>query len=485
MKKYWISVLLLALTVRVLLAFYWEKRLEAARFASDRPTAIQQKDPTGSSTVPETGGKTESNHVPRPAGQDGPFFFGDSDSYWKLGRALAFGRPYEFDEIRHWTIFRMPGYPALLTPFFKIEGEHPSTLPVRLLGALIGMLTVGLTGLVAFELFQNQKIALLASLFAALEPCAAVQSILILAEEPFTAALLVQIWLMTIFFKQCGEDHFFKKGIGLALLIGLFSAWTVFFRPSWYYFPPFAFAFLILSLILKRKDVLKKTTQTVALLLIVLMTFAVFLAPWVYRNYRLTNRIIPTTLQMGASLYDGLSPDADGSSDMRFIDAFRSIEAQENGPIGPTPRDRAQFEIRLDQRMRNASLDWTKKNPGEAIKLSGVKFLRLWNLVPNERSFSSPIIRGVIFLADAPVILLGLLGCVLLVRRNAACWLLWLPALYLTGLHVIFVSSIRYRTPAMFGLMIAAAFVIVQFFAKDHNILPPSNILSQSRERDK
>ena len=151
---------------------------------------------------------------------------------------------------------------------------------------------------------------------------------------------------------------------------------------------------------------------------------------------------------------------------MNFIDEFRQKEIARRGSLGSTPHDRALFEIELDQKLQKASLDWVKANPGKALKLAGVKFLRLWNIVPNEKAFSSPAIKGILILTNAPIILLGLLGSIVLLRRHVKFWLLWLPALYLTGLHMIFVSSLRYRTPAMSGLMIATAFVVVELYYK-------------------
>ncbi len=45
-------------------------------------------------------------------------------------------------------------------------------------------------------------------------------------------------------------------------------------------------------------------------------------------------------------------------------------------------------------------------------------------------------------------------------RRGFPAWLLWIPAFYITALHVVFVSSIRYRAPAMICFAVPAAWVL-------------------------
>jgi hypothetical protein len=42
--------------------------------------------------------------------------------------------------------------------------------------------------------------------------------------------------------------------------------------------------------------------------------------------------------------------------------------------------------------------------------------------------------------------------------------LAWLPAIYFTMLHVIFVSSIRYREPPMLALIVLAAGVMAEWW---------------------
>ena len=118
------------------------------------------------------------------------------------------------------------------------------------------------------------------------------------------------------------------------------------------------------------------------------------------------------------------------------------------------------FEYRLDRLARQRAVDWAAENPGRTLYLAGVKFLRMWNVWPNEASLSAWPIRIAIAIVYIPVMLLGIIGAVKTFRRGWPYVLCWIPAVYLTLLHVVFVSSIRYRQPAMFGLIVLATGVL-------------------------
>jgi hypothetical protein len=89
--------------------------------------------------------------------------------------------------------------------------------------------------------------------------------------------------------------------------------------------------------------------------------------------------------------------------------------------------------------------------------LAGIKVRRMWNIWPNEPSFSAWPIRLTVLLTYVPVLGLAVVGAVKTFRRGLPYLLCWFPAVYFTLLHMIFVGSIRYRQPAMLGLIVLAA----------------------------
>ena len=372
-----------------------------------------------------------------------PFFFGDSDSYWQLGRALAAGTPYEHDPVRHWKVFRMPGYPLLLAPLFWVWDEPP-VLAARFENALLGVLTVLLTGLAARALSRSRRVTLLAMLLAAALPELVFQSVGVLSEELFCAANLA----LTLAMIKWVQSRF---SVGWGAGIGLFWGLAVYVRPDALFWPPFA-ALAVLLFRDTRAAAAARPCRAACGAFAAAFVFAALMSPWWVRNARLTGHFVPATLQAGASLYDGLSPNADGGSEMSFVDEFR----QRAGINAAGECD----EFLLDRLMKKAALDWAKENPAEVLRLAGIKFVRLWNIFPNEPAFSGLPAKLAIVLTFFPLLLFAVAGAWKF-RREPLTRLLWLPAVYLTLLHVIFVASLRYRSPILPLLAILAAAALV------------------------
>ena len=426
----------------------------------------------------------------------GKLVFGDSESYWVLARALARGEEYRYGNAR---IFRMPGYPAVLAPLFWLTPGEPPYLWGRIEGALLGTMAVWGIYLLGKHL-ANARVGIISAWWAAIYPGGIALSVWILSEALFCPLMIFALLLTVIAFRKERREEAFLWAAAAGLGHGL----SILTRPSWLFFP------LFVGLVAVFTEPNRLRQATVAALII--LTTACTLSPWWLRNWCLTGRWIPTTLQVGTSLYDGLHPKATGASDLSYVSAKMAEWAKEYNAISPAglehsggrmghgenfhlekrklapqgwgevgkvgvrttdigggicrgwliwqisedARRELRQEMDFDARLREEALRWAWANPGQAAFLALVKLRRLWNIWPNERAFQLVSIRLMIAASFLPTLVFGLLGMVV-AGKKARFWLLGLPALYLTAIHCVFVASLRYREPAMLALVPAGA----------------------------
>ncbi|MEO8494373.1 MAG: glycosyltransferase family 39 protein [Planctomycetota bacterium] len=382
------------------------------------------------------------------------FAFGDSDSYWVLAGQIARGEPYQFGHGQA-KIFRTPGYPILLAGLFRIAGGEPPVMWARALGAVLGTLAVGGVVWLTRELFST-RVAIVAGIMATLYPGAIGMSVFVLSEAPFCPLMLAQLiaWIAAI---RCMCP---QRAAGFAFVAGTVAGIATLVRPSWLLFTPFALGISFVLFGERKRQLLIGVAMTIGLVLA--------MSPWWVRNYGVTGKLILTTTEFGASLYDGWHEDATGESDMRFVESFyqKQLLADASDPSSAT----GTFEERLDNRMRSAAIDWAGRNPLRVVQLAGIKFLRIWSPWPNSVDMQGWTYRLAILLGDTPLMILAVGGAIRFVRRGWPYVLCIMPAVYFTCLHMIFVGSIRYRQPAMLVLIVlAAGFVEAWWQARNAN----------------
>ncbi len=391
---------------------------------------------------------------------DGRFGFGDSESYWTLGRSIALGQSYRYGDAR---IFRTPGYPVLLAPVFFLAGPEPSVMWARAESALFGVLSVVGVWCLGRRLF-DARTGLLAAWIAAVYPGAIAISALVLSEAAFCPLMLAHLVLWAAAWKAGSA----RRAAVLSIAAGLVAGAATLVRPSWLLFTPLAVALGVLVGKPRRRHLGIGATMLAGLV--------VAMMPWWIRNARATGlnmgvwdavmvrlickapvagHFVPTTLQVGTSLYDGLGPQATGASDMAFVGRFAEEEQGREVPVGDGTFETLEYQ--LDRRLRAESLAWARAHRGRAGQLAAVKLVRLWNVWPNEATFSAWYIRLAVLATYVPVMVLAAVGIGRTIHRGWPYVLCWLPAVYFTLLHVVFVSSIRYRQPAMLALMVLAA----------------------------
>ncbi len=381
------------------------------------------------------------------------FRMGDSLSYWVLAEHIAAGEAYEYGSPDA-SIFRAPLFPLFLAPFTSIPlGLSSKVLLARLACAALGTLAVALLLLFTRRL-AGPCAGLAAGALAAVYPSAIGMSITLLSEAVFMPLMLAHLLQLQVAFQKrssnsnTGSAYPYRR----VALGGCMAGLAILARPSWLLFIPFSTVALFL-IGPDRREHLKMGV-------IALLTMSVMMSPWWVRNYQLTGHFVPTSLQVGLSLYDGLHPEATGGSDTGMAFSMRLQEEQRVADAATTEPLESTFEYRVDRRAKAAAVQYALEHPGRTVQLAGLKFLRTWSIWPGGEENASSFMRLAITISCIFVMFFAAIATfsgstqsyLLAKRGSAVIWLCWLPCIYFTLLHMVFVGSIRYREPAVFVL---------------------------------
>ncbi len=393
------------------------------------------------------------------------FRMGDSLSYWVLAEHIAAGENYEYGSPDA-SVFRAPLFPLFLTPFTSIPlGLSAKVLLARLACAALGTLAVALLLLFARRL-AGPCAGLAAGALAAVYPSAIGMSITLLSEAVFMPLMLAHLLQLQVAFQKGPSNANTRSAYSYrrVALGGCMAGLAILARPSWLLFIPFSTVALFL-IGPDRREHLK-------LGMIALLTMSVTMSPWWVRNYQLTGHFVPTSLQVGLSLYDGLHPEATGGSDTGMAFSIRLQDEQRVADAATTEPLASTFEYRVDRRAKAAAVRFALEHPGRTIQLAGLKFLRTWSIWPGGGESASSFMRLAITISCSFVMVFAAIATfsgspqsdLLAKRGRAVIWLCWLPCIYFTLLHMVFVGSIRYREPAVFVLCVLAGVALAAKF---------------------
>ena len=365
--------------------------------------------------------------------------YDDSKDYDTLARAILHHQHYALTTSSGDSLIasRMPGYPLFMAAIYAIAGE--SAVAVLVVQAFIGAAIVWLTYLLGRRFGENT--GLLAAGLAAIDPLSLGFSCALLSETPFTLCLLLGLWLTFRIIEATPAPH--PRPLFLWAALGLTCGVAVYLRASilWLIIP---WSFV---LILLRPRPLRSLTGA---LLAILILFAA-LSPWLIRNYAHfhSGPFRLTTLE-GISLYEAVYPGATGGPKQHEITL----------PPDMVPLNEAQ---RNDEWSRMA---WQhiREEPLRIARLALVKLGRTWsptfNAAEMRTSSARPIQYGMA-LWYVPLFLLAAIG----LCAGAMPWkhriLVFLPILYFSAVHALFLGSVRYRVPLMPLVCILAASGIV------------------------
>ena len=387
--------------------------------------------------------------------------FGDSHSYWTIASNLALEGRYQYgsDQSR---IFRSPAYPLFLAPFAWSErwfsdqsAQAPFVLGARIAGCLLGGLAVWIMMRWTRSIAGTAS-GIFAGLLAATYCGAVGMSIFVLSEAVATPLMVLSCWMLwrsTLRNPDPDGSHFWTSQRWLATAYSAFAlGLACLARPSWGLWPGLALP--LVAFASNRKGLFFWRNW----LLQGMFFFGIMccvMAPWWVRNYAITGKFVPSTLQVGASLYDGWHPGASGSSDenMAFsIEAMQRILREEALLANESSEVESTLEWRIDRRLHLEAWGWARENPSDALRRGLIKFQKTWWPFPTARELSNPMV--VLWEAGSYLFILimsavGLWSLRADCRRwTEACWFI-APCVYLALLHMVFVGSVRYRQPGV------------------------------------
>jgi len=370
--------------------------------------------------------------------------FPDTIIYWGLARTIGAGTPYEYVEwsdIPHFAI-RTPGYPLFLAACQSLFGER--TLAARLVQAVFGVASVYLVYYLTARILppvarattdkpsppRRWTVPLMAAAIAAINPYYLTMSSLLLSEAVFVPLMLASLWGVAVLWLEPGKSSTLSRrnGVLVALASGIAAGLAILVRPSWGLFVPVVLLCWLMVAGNDRSTLLAASRGALLFALALVLT----MTPWWVRNARIYGRFVPTSLWMGASLYDGLNPRATGASDMAFL------ADPEIWPLGEQDQDAL---------LTRRAVAFVRQNPARAIKLAAIKLARFWSPWPNAAGFRSRALAVAGAVVEIPIFGLMVLGAWDR-RRDWRAWaLLAGPLLYFCAIHLVFASSMRYRIP--------------------------------------
>ena len=186
-----------------------------------------------------------------------------------------------------------------------------------------------------------------------------------------------------------------------------------------------------------------------------LVIFIVFLSPWLLFNYSKYNKVVLTNIGTGEVLYLGNNKKNKTGGNNMGVDAdFKKYNT-------------GKFKDKLDRdkALLEDSIQFILDNPNQFLELSLKKFIRFWNVFPNNKKLNeNTLFKYIIFLSYTPILLMSALWILKNPNLIKKVTPMLLFILYTTLIHVVSISSIRYRFPIEPILIILSSHYLSSLF---------------------
>jgi len=278
-------------------------------------------------------------------------------------------------------------------------------------------------------LFENKNGALAASFIYACYPHSIFYANVGLTETMFVFFLLASFY------------YLYSKKI---LLSFLFLTLNVLVKPTFYILNP-----LLIIIFIKffHKYSWKKTLKYLSIYSVM---YCLLLTPWWIMQYQKYGEFIHHTLADGVVLYAG------NNSMNKTGGGITDVDFNEEKFVGLSP-------IETNRLQKKLAIEFIKQNHYEFIVLSGKKFIRFWRLWPYTDKYQQSYIFAASLLSYGLVLFLSIIFFFSDFRKKIrATYPILIMFLYLNLVHLVTISSIRYRFPIEPFLIIFASIVLAK-----------------------
>jgi hypothetical protein len=294
----------------------------------------------------------------------GAGLFSDMQEYYDRARHLIEHGQFYPDA------FRPPAYPVFLAALGLLFDDH-LLIAARVAQAVLGAISVGLTGLLAQRL-AGPRAGLIAAAIVAVYPAWLIYPVYLVAESLFTFLTLLGIWLWSqrtywpaIVAGLVLSIAMQTRAVGLATVAGI-AVGSIFA--------------LIIRVRRGSSEISPDETMWRPLALrlaLLVLTFAIALAPWVVRNARLFDAFIPTDTASGWNFLLGNNPLATGR-----------LELDQVSIVSQTYWSRATTDVQRSQIGMQAGMAFIRSNPLQASTLAVRKIGYLVGLEGREHAWT-------------------------------------------------------------------------------------------------
>jgi 4-amino-4-deoxy-L-arabinose transferase-like glycosyltransferase len=364
----------------------------------------------------------------------------DEQEYLLLAGSLAAGHGYDYPDtpeggsVRRFG--RAPGYPVFLAPLVGTAPLPPSVpAEVKLAQCVVGAFGTLLIGLLARRV-AGTLAGIWAAFLSAIYPPLVWLSGYALSEVLFVP-FIIGATLLAIPLTDPpadGASDNWKRGLLVGLLLGV----SALVRPS-------ALGFLGLAVVWV--VVRRRKMAAVA----ILAGAVAVIAPWSARNVAHYGRFVMIASEGGVTFWTGNHRLSAGEGDMAANPAIKRdyLEIVRAHP--------GASQETLEPIFYREAFKTIAASPGWWMTLLARKFFYLW--VPIGRSYTlhSRLHYAVTLGSYLLLLPVALAGLVILARRDAQPWALWLLGLSAVILSVLLISTERYRIPVIDPVLIICA----------------------------